>query len=74
MARVTVEDCLKKINNRFILVLLAVMRTRQLMKGSNPFIDRHNDNEQVIALREIASKNVCIDDTKLKEDSFHKYY
>ncbi len=74
MARVTVEDCLKKINNRFILVLLAVMRTRQLMKGSSPFIERYNDNEQVIALREIASKNVFIDDTKLKEDSFHKYY
>ena len=60
MARVTVEDCLKKINNRFILVIVSVLRTKQLMKGSLPSISGYENNEQIIALREIAAGNIVI--------------
>lgn len=58
MARVTVEDCLKVVENRFGLVLLAASRTRQLMKGSRSLVDGYKNNEQVIALREIAAHKV----------------
>ncbi len=58
MARVTIENCLKKINNRFALVILASHRTRQLMKGSQPLINPYKNNEQVIALREIAANKI----------------
>ncbi len=61
MARVTVEDCLEKLDNRFALVLLASARTRQLMKGSRPLVDGYQNNEQVIALREIAANKVKFD-------------
>ena len=61
MARVTVEDCLNKIDNRFALVLLASARTRQLMKGSRALVDGYQNNEQVIALREIAINKVRFD-------------
>lgn len=63
MARVTVEDCLKYIDNRFAIVLLAAARTRQLMKGSVPLVDGYKNNQQVIALREIASTKVRFDRT-----------
>lgn len=58
MARVTVEDCLELVDNRFSLVLLAAARTRQLMKGSRSLVDGFRNNEQVIALREIAAGKV----------------
>ncbi len=58
MARVTVEDCLAVLDNRFALVLLASARTRQLMKGSRSLVDGFKNNEQVIALREIAAQRV----------------
>lgn len=61
MARITVEDCLKVIDNRFAMVLLAAARTRQLMKGSRPLVDGYKNNEQVTALREIAAKKVRFD-------------
>jgi DNA-directed RNA polymerase subunit omega len=61
MARVTVEDCLKHIDNRFAMVLLAAARTRQLMKGSRILVDGHKNNEQVTALREIAATKVRFD-------------
>ena len=61
MARVTVEDCLKVIDNRFAMVLLAAARTRQLMKGSRPLVDGYKNNEQVTALREIAACKVRFD-------------
>jgi len=57
MARITVEDCLGKVENRFALVLLAVERTRQLLKGSSPLITTDN-KDGVIALREIAAGKV----------------
>jgi DNA-directed RNA polymerase subunit omega len=53
MARITVEDCLKKVDNRFALVMLAAKRTKQLLKGSTPLVKTDN-KEGVIALREIA--------------------
>lgn len=58
MARVTVQDCLEVVENRFALVLLASARTRQLMKGSRSLVDGFKNNEQVIALREIAAAKV----------------
>jgi DNA-directed RNA polymerase subunit omega len=57
MARVTVEDCLEKEENRFALVVLAARRTRQLMKGAEPLV-RCNNKPSVVALREIAAGEV----------------
>lgn len=54
MARVTVEDCLDKVDNRFQLVLIATKRARQLAKGVEPFVPWENDKPTVVALREIA--------------------
>ena len=54
MARVTVEDCLEYVDNRFELVLLATKRARQLTFGVEPLVDDENDKPTVIALREIA--------------------
>ena len=53
MARVTVEDCLDKVDNRFQLVLVATKRARQLAKGVEPFVPWENDKPTVVALREI---------------------
>ncbi len=58
MARVTVEDCLGKVDNRFQLVLVATKRARQLAKGAEPFVDWENDKPTVVALREIAEDYV----------------
>ena len=54
MARVTVEDCLENVDNRFQLVLVATKRARQLALGAEPTVQRSNDKTTVIALREIA--------------------
>ena len=54
MARITVEDCLERVENRFQLVLIATKRARQLAGGAEPLVDRDNDKNTVIALREIA--------------------
>ncbi len=54
MARVTVEDCLENVENRFQLVLVATKRARQLNAGAEPTVPRQNDKPTVIALREIA--------------------
>ena len=58
MARVTVEDCVEKIPNRFELVLLAAQRARNISRGEELTIDRDNDKNPVIALREIADETV----------------
>ena len=55
MARLTVEDCLENIDNRYDLVLLASKRTRQLLMGSDPLIEDQSDKPTVMALREIAA-------------------
>lgn len=54
MARVTVEDCLKKVKNHFELVIIASKRARQIAKGGMAMVDPENDKPTVIALREIA--------------------
>jgi DNA-directed RNA polymerase subunit omega len=64
MARVTVEDCMDKISNRFELVLIAANRARELRKGSDITIDRENDKDPVVALREIAEKTISPDDMR----------
>ena len=69
MARVTVEDCIDKVDNRFELVLLASHRARQISQGAQITIDRDNDKNPVVALREIADETLSPDD--LKEDLIH---
>ncbi len=61
MARLTVEDCLENIVNRYDLVLLASKRTRQLLMGSDPLIEDQSDKPTVMALREIAAGVVTQD-------------
>ena len=61
MARVTVEDCLSNVDNRFQLVLVATKRARQISLGSEPFVEEENDKPTVIALREIAEGLVTRD-------------
>jgi DNA-directed RNA polymerase subunit omega len=63
MARVTVEDCLTHVPNRFALVHLAAKRTKQLMKGSKSQVDAPNNKPAVIALREIAERKVRLPDS-----------
>ena len=58
MARITVEDCLENINNRFELVLTATKRARQIGHGADPLVEEENDKPTVIALREIAEVTV----------------
>ena len=69
MARVTVEDCIDKVDNRFDLVLLASHRARTISSGAPITIDRDNDKNPVVALREIADETVSPGD--LKEDLIH---
>lgn len=64
MARVTVEDSLKKIPNRYVLVLLAAKRAKQLFKGSKPLINPKENKEVVVALREIAAGKAFIKETE----------
>ncbi|NRA88107.1 MAG: DNA-directed RNA polymerase subunit omega [Rhizobiales bacterium] len=69
MARVTVEDCIEKIDNRFELVLLSGHRARMLAGGAEPTVDRDNDKNPVIALREIGDDMISADD--LEEEFIH---
>ena len=69
MARVTVEDCIEKVDNRFELVLLAGHRARMISSGSPLTIDRDRDKNPVVALREIADGRISPED--LKEDLIH---
>ena len=69
MARVTVEDCIDKVENRFDLVLLASHRARMISSGSQITVERDNDKNPVVALREIAETTVSPGD--LKEDLIH---
>lgn len=61
MARVTVEDCLPLVDNRFALVLLATKRTRQLMAGARPILDVSKNKPPVLALREVGTGKVRFD-------------
>ena len=64
MARITVEDCLKKIDNQYDLVLLAKERTSQLNSGAEMLVEKDNDKNTVVALREIGEGKVDIDELK----------
>ena len=66
MARITVEDCLEEVTNRFELVSLAAQRTKAIRYGSPITVDECNDKKPVIALREISKKNLDIE--QLRED------
>lgn len=58
MARITVEDCLEVVDNRFELVLMATKRARQLAKGAEPAVNPESDKPSVLALREIAGRRI----------------
>tara|TARA_B100001245_G_scaffold217930_1_gene186760 strand:- start:44 stop:589 length:546 start_codon:yes stop_codon:yes gene_type:complete len=70
MARVTVEDCIDKVDSPYELVLVAKERATQLNSGIEPTLDRNNDKNTVIALREIADENIKTSD--LKESAIYK--
>ena len=61
MARVTIEDCLDNVDNRFQLVLVATKRARQILLGGQPMVEEDNDKPTVLALREIAAGHVTRD-------------
>ena len=69
MARVTVEDCIDKVENRFDLVLIASHRARMISSGQPINVDRDNDKNPVVALREIADSTIAPED--LREDLIH---
>lgn len=61
MARVTVEDCVLKVPNRFDLVMLAAQRARDISAGAQPTVERNNDKNPVVALREIAEETIDLE-------------
>jgi len=69
MARVTIEDCIDKLPNRFELVLLASHRARNIAQGQQITVDRDNDKDPVVSLREIAATSINSDD--LREEFIH---
>ncbi len=71
MARITVEDCIDKFPSRFELVLVAANRARKLHSGEEPTLERDNDKNTVVALREISQQSVTID--QLKNDLILEY-
>ena len=76
MARVTVEDCLPTVDNRFDLVLVASRRARQIAQGSHPLVEAENDKPTVIALREIAAglmNQEILDEIEAKERAAEEY-
>jgi len=74
MARITVEDCLENVDNRFQLVLVATKRARQLFDGAEPLVEVDNDKHTVVALREIAdglvTKAILEEQPTLELDEF----
>ncbi len=70
MARVTVEDCLEKVGNRFALVILAAERARQLSKGARPLVECDN-KPAVTALREIADGKICFNEDVRESVEIH---
>ena len=71
MARITVEDCIDKFPSRFELVLIASQRTRKLYSGEIPTVEKNNDKNTVIALREIAEDTIPIEE--MKENLIEEY-
>lgn len=64
MARITVEDCIDKVENRFELVMVASQRARKISSGAALTVDRDNDKNPVVALREIADETIAVPDMK----------
>ena len=71
MARITVEDCIDKFDSRFELVLVASNRARKLHSGENPTVEKDNDKNTVIALREIADQTISAEE--FKQDLVEEY-
>ncbi len=71
MARVTVEDCIMHIPNRFELVVIAAQRAKQIASGTPLTIDRDNDKDAVVSLREVADRTIDLD--KIKEDFIQSF-
>ncbi len=71
MARITVEDCIDKFPSRFELVLVSSQRARKLHSGEEPTVDRDNDKNTVVALREIAESTMTVDE--MKENLIQEY-
>lgn len=69
MARVTVEDCLDQVENRFELVILAAKRARQIANGAEPTLEWDNDKPSVIALRELAANTIDKDTVMADQDT-----
>ena len=68
MARITIEDCLEHVPNRFALVLMSAERTKQLMRGSQPLVHDHRDNKEIVtSLREIAAERVHYHEKEVHE-------
>lgn len=74
MARVTVEDCIEHVPNRFELVALASQRARQIVSGSPLTIERDNDKDTVVALREIADQKVSLEALKTEVITSHQKF
>ena len=74
MARVTVEDCIDKVPNRFDLVILAAHRAREISAGQPETVDRDNDKNPVVALREIADETQLTDDLRERAISIRQRY
>src|SRR5438105_13823386 len=72
MARVTVEDCIDKVDNRFDLVLLAAHRARMISSGSQLTVDRDNDKNPVVSLRALADSSISPED--LREELVHSLH
>ena len=62
MARITIEDCLKKVSNRFVVVQMANLRLKQIIKGSKPLVNAPDNKMVVVSLREIAAGKVKLDE------------
>ena len=65
MARVTVEDCIEKVHNRFELVVLASYRSREIANGAQMRVEKKRDKNPVVALREIATENIAVENLRL---------
>mgnify|MGYP000673913819 CR=1 FL=1 len=74
MARVTVQDCVTNIPNRFKLVIMAGQRARELSSGAKPTIAKGNDKNPVVALREIAAKSISLEELEEKVVHNFQYY
>lgn len=74
MARVTVQDCVTNVPNRFKLVIMAGQRARELSSGAKPTVAKGNDKNPVVALREIAAKSISLEELEEKVVHNFQYY